>query len=484
MNKRPNDNQQDESLKEQVLRSLKEGREKHEEKEASTQKRSTSNKAYEKEKLTANSATQKESNRPQEGKENSNPKDIKSSENQPKTRTLDSQREQAAQEPSRKKEKKSKKGLQELLKETETMSGSQKRRQLRKKENQIVRKIVTILVLVFILVLLIGGFSFWNFWENGQKPLNTKDTTTELVEIPLGSSNKQIGVILENNKIIKSALVFNYYMKLHNQSGFQAGFYDLAPNMTLDEIAGLLKEGKTNQQPLLIPEGYTIDQIAEAVEKNTPYTKEAFLKVVSDPEFFAEKLKEYPNLLTSASEAKDTRYPLEGYLFPATYTLTPGGEVKGLINQMLKKSDEVLSSYYEEIKGKNMTVQQVLTLASLVEKEGVKDDDRRNIAQVFYNRLAADMPLQSDISVLYALNEHKEKLSIEDTKVDSPYNLYQNKGYGPGPFNSPSEAAIKAVLYPQSNNYYYFVADISNGNVYFAQTFAEHEALVAQYVNK
>lgn len=464
-----------ESLKEQVMRSLQEG-------------------PKEEELATTSPLATTQENKTLKNKEENNASQqvVKSSSTlgeSPKRKAQtkkSSNKEQVnrKQESQRNKRNKRKNSLQELLKESESMSGSQKRRQLRKKENQIVRKIVMILVFVFILVLLIGGFSFWKFWENGQKPLDAKDATTELVEIPLGSSNKQIGAILENKKIIKSALVFNYYMKLHNQSGFQAGFYDLAPNMTLDKIAEILKEGKTKQQPLLIPEGYTIEQIAEAVGKNTPYTKEDFLKVVSDPKFFAEKLKEYPNLLTSAAEAKDVKYRLEGYLFPATYTLTPGGKIEGLIDQMLKKSNEVLSPYYEEIKAKNMTVQEVLTLASLVEKEGVNEEDRRNIAQVFYNRLKAGMPLQSDISVLYALNEHKEKLSIEDTKVDSPYNLYQHKGYGPGPFDNPSEAAIKAVLYPQSNDYYYFVADIATGKVYFAKTFAEHEALVAKYVNK
>lgn len=130
-----------------------------------------------------------------------------------------------------------------------------------------------------------------------------------------------------------------------------------------------------------------------------------------------------------------------------------------------------------------MTVQEVLTLASLVEKEGSKEDDRKNIAQVFFNRLAVDMPLQSDISILYALGEHKELVTYEDTQVDSPYNLYVNTGYGPGPFNNPSEQSIKAVLEPTPNNYYYFVADINTQEVYFAETYDEHMRLVEKYVN-
>ncbi|MGX7199950.1 endolytic transglycosylase MltG [Enterococcus nangangensis] len=374
--------------------------------------------------------------------------------------------------------------MNDYLEEVEALPMKEQRRAIRKKENSIVQKIVLTLSLVFVVILIIVGITFWNFWQNGQKPLDTSDTKTELVEIPLGSSNKQIANILEKEKIIKSALVFNYYMKLNNQSGFQAGFYQLSPSMTLDQIAKKMKDGDMEVQTVAIPEGYSAEQIAEAVEKSTPYTAKEFLAVLSDEAYFKKLLADFPELLTSASEASDERYKLEGYLFPATYTLTPGSDVEGLVTQMVNKSNDVLSQYYSVMTEKGLTVHQVLTLASLVEKEGVHDEDRRNIAQVFFNRLAADMPLQSDISVLYALNEHKTLLTIEDTKVDSPYNLYINKGYGPGPFDSPSEDAIKAVLYPNANSYYYFVADVDTGAVYFAETLEEHNALVDKYVNK
>lgn len=383
-----------------------------------------------------------------------------------------------------KQKKKQKESLKDFLEEVETLPEEMRRKEMRKKENSLVHKIVMILLLVFVVIALIVGFSLWNFWESGQKPLSTTDSKTELVEIPLGSSNKQIGGILEKEKIIKSAVVFNYYMKLNNQSGFQAGFYELAPNMTLDKIAKKLKDGESVKQVVAIPEGYSADQIAAAVEEKTPYTAKEFLAVLKDDQFFAEMLKKYPKLLTDASKSTNERYKLEGYLFPATYTLTPGSDVEGLVTQMVQKADSVMSQYYDVAAAANLNVHEVMTLASLVEKEGVKDEDRRNIAKVFLNRLAIDMPLQSDISILYAMDEHKVTLTVEDTKIDSPYNLYVNKGYGPGPFDSPSENAIKAVLYPADNSYYYFVADVDTGTVYFAQTFEEHSALVDQYVNK
>ena len=192
----------------------------------------------------------------------------------------------------------------------------------------------------------------------------------------------------------------------------------------------------------------------------------------------------YPKLLESAANATDVRYRLEGYLFPATYDYLNKMTLKDLVTQMIAKTDAVMQNYYDTIAAKNMTVQQVLTLASLVEKEGVSDTDRKNIAQVFYNRLAQNMPLQSDISVLYALNETKETVTIKDTQTDSPYNLYLNTGYGPGPFNNPGEKAIQAVLNPIQNDYLYFVADVKTGQVYFAKTLEEHNALVEKYVNQ
>lgn len=360
------------------------------------------------------------------------------------------------------------------------------RKKSREKENRVVNKIVTIVVITLLFVGGILGFSVYRYISSGLKPLDTGKSAKIAVEIPSGSSNKTIGEILEKENIIKSGMIFNYYTKFNNLTGFQAGNYNFSPSMTLDEISKVLQGGTgtgTADVKLTIPEGYTIDQIGDAIEKNLKIKKEEFLDLMKDEDFFNDLLKEYPNLLESASKAEGVRYRLEGYLFPATYDFYKGTDLKAFVTQMVAKSDAVMTPYYQEIKDKSLSVQEVLTLASLVEKEGNNENDRRKIAQVFFNRLAAPMPLQSDISILYALDTHKELVTLEDTQVDSPYNLYVNQGYGPGPFDNPSEQAIKAVLNPQANNYYYFVADLKTGQVYYAETFEEHQALVDQYVN-
>lgn len=363
------------------------------------------------------------------------------------------------------------------------------RKNLRKKEEKIVGKIILVIVLTLLIIGGVLGFTIYRYVDSGLKPLDPKNDQLVQIEIPSGSSNKQIGEILEQDQVIKSGIVFNYYTKFKNMTGFQAGYYQMAPNMTLDEIGKQLQEGGTSEPTkvadgkVVIPEGYDIEQIAARVAKVTGKDKQEFLDLMKDETFFNELYKKFPDLLDSASKAQNVKYRLEGYLFPATYDYYKKMSLKDLVVQMVNKTNSVLQPYFTTIKQKNMTVQEVLTLASLVEKEGIKENDRKNIAQVFFNRIKADMPLQSDISVLYALGEHKETVSYKDTAVDSPYNLYTNTGYGPGPFDNPSEAAIEAVLEPIQNDYYYFVADIKKGDVYFAKTYEEHLELVDKYVN-
>ncbi|WP_218657875.1 MULTISPECIES: endolytic transglycosylase MltG [Enterococcus] len=376
------------------------------------------------------------------------------------------------------------------MEHTTTQEVMVKRKNLRKKEDKIVGKIILVIVITLLAIVGVFGFTTYKYVESGLKPLDNSDSQLVQVEIPSGSSNKQIGEILENDHVIKSGIVFNYYTKFKNLTGFQAGFYQMAPNMTLDEIGKLLQEGGTAEPKevadgkITIPEGYDIDQIASRVAKITGKDKQEFLDLIKDDVFLKELYQKFPELLESSSQAKDVKYHLEGYLFPATYDYYKDTSLKDLVIQMVEKTDSVMQDYYATIKQQNRTVQEVLTLASLVEKEGVKENDRKNIARVFYNRIESDMPLQTDISVLYALGEHKETVSYADTAVDSPYNLYTNPGFGPGPFDSPSEESIKAVLSPADNDYYYFVADISTGNVYFAKTYEEHLELVEKYVNK
>lgn len=361
--------------------------------------------------------------------------------------------------------------------------------QERHEEKGKVKKIVFFVIVGIVIGLLALGFAFYRYWNSGLEAMNTSNKKDYQIEVPAGASTKQIGNILENKGIVKSGFVFSYYAKKESPNGFQAGYYALSPSMDVKQVVSTLKKGGTTDPrgipvaTITIPEGYTVEQIGDLIEKHTDYSKEEFLALMKNREFFNKMAKKYPELLDSERENMDqVRYYFEGYLYPATYNLYRKETLEEFVTEILDNMNKVMSEYYDPIKQQNLTVQKVLTLASLVEKEGVTEEDRRKIAGVFFNRIADNMPLQSDIAAMYANNEHKVHLSNDDVQTDSPYNLYIYPGYGPGPFDNPSKQAIDAVVYPEKSDYLFFVADIKTGKVYYAKTFEEHEKLSSQYV--
>lgn len=385
--------------------------------------------------------------------------------------------------------------------ETDLENKVGKRRKKRQKTNSLAGKIALCLITAIIIALLATGFFAYRYVDSSIKPLDSSSTEYITVDIPEGSGNKYIGQILEKAGVIKSATVFNYYTKFKNYSNFQSGYYNLQASMDLDEICKLLKEGGTPQPEkpslgkILVTEGYTIKQISKAVTKNsakkntsTPYSSEDFLKVVQDEAFISKMAAKYPKLLSSLPSADQVTYRLEGYLFPATYSYYKETSMEDIVEEMISTMDSYMSQYYDTIAASGKSVNDVLTLASLVEKEGSTDDDRRNIASVFYNRMNNNMPLQSNIAILYAMGKLGEETSLAadasiDTSIDSPYNVYTNTGLMPGPVDSPSLAAIEATVNPASTDYYYFVADVKTGKVYYSENFDDHQANVEKYVN-
>lgn len=377
-------------------------------------------------------------------------------------------------------------------------------RRKRQRTDSLAKRIASAIISIAVILILVGGFFTYRYVTSAVGPLDKSSSKYITVEIPEGSGNKYIGQILEKAGVIKDANIFNFYTKFKNYTNFGSGYYNLKASMDLDEISKLLQKGGTvePERPalgkILIPEGYTINQIADAVTVNTiaqksektstPFSKDDFLKLIQDETFIAKMVAKYPNLFASLPNADQVTYRLEGYLFPATYNYYEDTTLEDLVEQMISTTDSYLSSYYDTIASKGMTVNEVLTLASLVEKEGSTDEDRRNIASVFYNRLNASMPLQSNIAILYAMGKLGEKTSLAedatiDTTIDSPYNIYTNTGLMPGPVDSPSLSAIEATINPASTDYLYFVADVKTGAVYYSETFEEHQANVEKYIN-
>lgn len=341
---------------------------------------------------------------------------------------------------------------------------------------------------IVVILLICGLIGTKVYINSAMKPVNSAKNTQIQVKIPLGASNKKIGTILQDKKLIKSSWVFDYYIKTHNKTSFNAGYYVLKPSMNLATVVNKLEKGGSStpligqKGKVLVQEGQTIDQIAKTVQKQTKFSAKQFLALMKDENYLDQLAKQYPQLLSSTMTAKDVRYRLEGYLYPATYDVSNLKNLKTLVNEMVAAENTQLKPYFNMMTKKHLSVQEVLTLASLVEREGVTSKDRGKIAGVFFNRLDKNMPIQSDISVMYALNTHKKNLTYKDLKVDSPYNLYTNKGYGPGPFNSPSQQSVQAVLNPtqRSKGYLYFVANTKTGKVYYSKTYAQHQKITSK----
>lgn len=357
------------------------------------------------------------------------------------------------------------------------------------KEELMTQRIVKYIILGLVALALVVGLGCFWYYNDSLKAVNHQKTETVQVTIPIGSSSKDIARLLKSQGLIKNADIFSFYMKAKSVNGLQAGHYDLSPSMDADTIIATLQKGGKPIEvdvdtKLTVVEGMQLEQIAQMVEENTPIKASDFLATANDASFIEELKSQYPSLISGLDGVEGLKYKLEGYLYPATYDYIAGTNVKDLIKQMVGKMNLEYQKLKEDMGNTSLSFHQILTLASIIEKEGVTDEDRKLISGVFYNRMNNDMPLQSDITVLYALGEHKELVSIKDTEVDSPYNLYKHTGLGPGPYNSPSLSAIQAAIYPTASDYFYFVADIETGNVYYATTLEEHEALVAKYVNK
>ena len=368
----------------------------------------------------------------------------------------------------------------------------------KKKKSHLKGFLVTVLVLLILLGA--GGFFGLRYAESALQPVDPSSKQYMTVQIPDGSNAQEIGSTLEKSGVIKNGLVFTLYVKYKNYNELKSGYYNLQKSMSVEDVIKELQKGGTPEPQevtlasLTIPEGYTLEQIAQTIGQlqgnfKEPLTAEAFLAKVQDETFIAQEVAKYPNLLASLP-AKDSgvRYRLEGYLFPATFTIKESTTVESLIDEMLAAMDKNLSSHYATIKEKNLTVNELLTIASLVEKEGAKTEDRKLIAGVFYNRLNLGMPLQSNIAILYAEGKLGQNISLSDdaaidTSIDSPYNVYTKVGLMPGPVDSPSLDAIESSINQTKSDYLYFVANVQDGKVYYSTTLEEHDRNVQEHIN-
>ena len=318
--------------------------------------------------------------------------------------------------------------------------------------------------------------------------LSPASKNTEVVEFSIasGESKKDIVDALDEAGLIKSKISAYVYVGLHRSLNLQAGIYELSPSMSLKEIMEMLDSGDVSENEqtytLTFVEGRRLVDYASMIAEATNTTIEDVLAVVSDEAYLNELIGKYSFLSTDILNS-EIYYPLEGYLFADTYEFYKDSSIKDIIETMLNGMANVLNDYQEEIANSGYSIHEILTLASVVEQEGINSADRAGVAGVFYNRLNANMSLGSDATTYYGVRkDFSDDLYISEINDNNPYNtrLASMAGRLPiGPICSPSRESILAVLNSEEHDYYYFVAD-KNGDTYFMKTYAEHEAKVSE----
>ncbi len=296
-----------------------------------------------------------------------------------------------------------------------------------------------------------------------------------LVDIPSGANTEIITAILYDEGLIQNELAFRVFVHQHDLAqGFIAGQYELSPAMDLEQIVRKIQSGDVYVETVwfTIPEGYTIEQIAGTLEQQGLIQGEQFLEIAAHP---PSELKEKHAFLQELDHA-DIKYDLEGYLFPDTYEIYTDTGLNDIIEMMLRRTDQIINQEYRQrMEEKGLSLHEILTIASLVEREARVDHERSLIAGVIYNRLEIDQLLQIDATIQYILGETKEFLTYDDLEVDSPYNTYQYAGLPPGPIAAPGEASIKAALYPEDSDYYFYNYKYDDsGEHYFSHSYEEH----------
>src|SRR3989475_3807553 len=327
----------------------------------------------------------------------------------------------------------------------------------------------TLTALVIIVVMGFAGAGLYYRWATGasgpQRPVE--------VIIPSGATGQQVAGILKTNGVIRSTFGFRLEARFHGQEhNFLAGRYALTTNMTVSAVLSALAKGPSVQAiRVTFPEGLTVAETAARAHKDLGISVKEFVKLANSGKYAL------PPFLPAGTK------PVEGSLFPNTYDFFADATPDQVIPRLLHQFDtEAAKLRWSKAKALGVSPFQVVIIASLIEKEAKFEPDRAKVAEVIYNRLKAHMPLQFDTTIVYALGKHTTKLSLQDLKVNSPYNTYLHTGLPPSAIASPGIASLGAALSPAQGNLLYFVTD-AKGHAHFAATQAQFNQLKNKYVH-
>lgn len=341
---------------------------------------------------------------------------------------------------------------------------------------------IAVVVIAIIVVLGIGSFVFYSINLN---PVSSKSDTVSF-EVKQGDTTSTVIARLKENNLIKNTTVTKLYVKFHGLNDVKAGNFLMDRSWDTAKILAILNDpskAATDQVKITFKEGMWAKDVAKLLDEKLGIPRKELLALWNNDTYLKELMKSYP-YLTKEILNKDYKVKLEGYLFPETYTFKKDADAKEVTKIFLDHFYTVYKKYETDIKKSKMRVQEIITLASMVQYEASTKKDMDMIAGVFYNRLNQNMPLDSSVTVCYAL--YDDMKSGEDcevnTQIKSPYNTYRKTGLPIGPILNPGEDAIHAVLNPKKNDYLYFVADIyGNGSVHYSKTLAQQEANIDKY---
>ncbi len=321
-------------------------------------------------------------------------------------------------------------------------------------------------LILFLLLAVVAGVHL-NIVADANTPAG-KGSIERAVMVRSGQGFKALSTMLYNQGLIRHPFKFRLFARFHGyDKHIKAGEYMLSNAMTPEKILQTMVEGKVLLHRLTIPEGYNLMQVSRAVQAAGFGTEADFFKTATDPEF----------VHSMGIDAQT----FEGYLFPDTYYFAIDATPKDIIRAMIKRFREVFTVKWENrAKAVGMTVHQVITLASIIEKETGVARERPIISSVFHNRLKRKMRLESDPTVIYGIEDYNGNITRKDLKSPTPYNTYTMRGLPPGPISNCGVKAIAAALYPARTKYLYFVSK-KDGTHYFSTNFREHERAVRKY---
>ena len=344
-----------------------------------------------------------------------------------------------------------------------------------KNKKNIILTIIGLLILFLISIIL--------FYTLSLTPVNRKSNKDVLFLVNDGDATSTVINNLKEEKLIKNKFTAKVYVRLHHYSA-QKGTYKLSQKMSAKSIFKAINDGKTEKEDITVTfvEGKRLTNYAETISKNFGFDYDEVMNTFDDKTYINELINKY-SFLTTDILNESIYHPLEGYLFPDTYTFYKTSTIKDIIEKMLDNTEIKLNSLDSEIKSSSFSIHEIMTLASIVELEGAGTNERAGIAGVFINRLNSGIALGSDVTTYYAVNkDFTSDLRVSELNSCNGYNTRNMscvKGLPVGPIASPGLDALKAAITPEKNDYLYFVAD-KNGKVYFSKTDAEHNNTVAR----